>query len=386
MFVPTRIIFGAGKLNVLHEQKLPGKKAMVVISNGKSARAGGYLARLENELKQAGVEHVVFDKVGANPTKDVVMEGAAFARTNHCDFLIALGGGSVMDATKIMAMMATNEGDLWDYVNGGTGKGKTPTKEPLPNVCITTTAGTGSEADQWGVVTNEATHEKIGCGGLESLFPTISIVDPELMLSVPPEYTAYQGFDALFHSVESYISNLASTMSDMFALTAIENIGKYLPRAVKNGKDLEARTGVAFANTLSGIVMTISMTTSEHSIEHAMSAFHTSLPHGAGLIMLSKEYHTHFVNKHCCDDRYVRMAQALGMKDAKQPMDFITALVQLQKECGVDNLKMSDYGIQKSEIDTIARNAKETMGGLFMCDPVQMTHEECVAILEKSYR
>ena len=359
---------------------------MVVISNGKSARAGGFLARLENELKQAHVEHVLFDKVGANPTKDVVMEGAAFARTNHCDFLIALGGGSVMDATKIMAMMATNEGDLWDYVQGGTGKGKTPANAPLPNVCITTTAGTGSEADAWGVVTNEQTKEKIGCGGLESLFPTISIIDPELMLSVPPAFTAYQGFDALFHSVESYISKLASTMSDMFALTAIENIGKYLPRAVKNGKDLEARTAVAFANTLSGIVMTISMTTSEHSMEHAMSAFHTELPHGAGLIMISKEYHTHFVNKHCCDERFVRMAQALGMKDAKDPMDFVTALVNLQKECGVDNLKMSDYGIQRSELDAIAKNAKETMGGLFLCDPVPMTHEECVAIYEKSYR
>ena len=155
-----------------------------------------------------------------------------------------------MDASKAIAMMATNEGDLWDYVNVGTGKGQPITREPLPVVCITTTAGTGSEADQWGVVTNGETNEKIGCGGYDSLFPVLSIIDPELMKTVPAKFTAYQGFDALFHSTESYISTYASCMSDMYALTAIENVGKYLVRAVKDGSDMEARTGMAFANTL----------------------------------------------------------------------------------------------------------------------------------------
>lgn len=141
--------------------------------------------------------------------------------------------------------------------------------EPLPVIAITTTAGTGSEVDQWGVVSNEETDEKIGFGGYDSLFPQIAIVDPQLMKSVPAEFTAYQGFDALFHSVECYISAAANLMSDMYALTAIENIGAYLARAVKDGSDMEAREHVAFANTLSGVVMTISSCTSEHSMEHA---------------------------------------------------------------------------------------------------------------------
>lgn len=385
-FNPTRVLFGAGELNNLHKQAMPGKKAMVVISNGKSTRENGTLDRTLEQLRMAGVETALFDKVEANPLKSTVEAGAKFAKDNDCDFVVALGGGSVMDAAKIMAMYALQPGELWDYVAGSTGKMQPLVNPTLPVIAITTTAGTGSEVDQWGVVTNPETNEKIGCGGMDSLFPVLAVVDPELMLTVPPKFTAYQGFDALFHSVEGYISIVSSLMSDMVQLAAIENIGKYLPCAVKNGDDLEAREHVAFANTMSGYSMVVGSCTSEHSMEHAMSAYHQHLPHGAGLIMISKEYYTHFINKHCCDERFVRMAQALGKADAKEPMDFITALVDLQKACGVADLKMSDYGIQKDECMTLAKNARATMGGLFTCDPVQMTDEECAAIYEKSYR
>lgn len=386
MYVPTRILFGAGQLSSLSGQSLPGKKAMIVISNGKSARESGALERLEEQLAKAGVESVVFDKIMANPLKSTVMEGAAFARANGCDFLAALGGGSVIDASKAIAAMAVNEGDLWDYVSGGTGKEKPLEHEPLPVIAVTTTAGTGSEVDQYGVISNDEADEKIGFGGYDSLFPRLAIVDPELMKSVPVKYTAYQGFDALFHSVECYISSAANLMSDMYALTAIENIGAYLVRAVKDGSDMEAREHVAFANTLSGVVMTISACTSEHSMEHAMSAYHHDLPHGAGLIMISQAYFTHFIEKHACDGRFVRMAQALGKKDAEKPEDFIAVLAELQEQCGVADLKMSDYGIRPDEFMTLAKNARATMGGLFACDPVPVSDEECAAIFEKAYR
>lgn len=386
MYVPTRIVFGCGALNSLHDQAMPGKKAMLVISDGNSTKANGSLARTQEQLRQAGVASVVFDAVQANPLKSTIMAGAAFARDNGCDLVVALGGGSVLDAAKVMAMMATNSGDLWDYVNGGTGKGQVAENEPLPVVCITTTAGTGSEVDAWGVVTNEETHEKIGCGGSDALFPRLAVVDPELMRTVPPRFTAYQGFDALFHSVECYISKAANLMSDMYALTAIENIGAYLARAVEDGDDMEAREHVAFANTLSGVVMTLSACTSEHSMEHAMSAYHQDLPHGAGLVMISREYFTHFIGKHVCDERFVTMARALGKRDATDPMEFIEALARLQERCGVGDLKMSDHGITRDELDAMAVNARETMGGLFGFDPQPMTHEECVAIYERSFR
>ncbi|EHQ90637.1 iron-containing alcohol dehydrogenase [Desulfosporosinus youngiae] len=386
MYVPTRILFGQGQLDNLRNQQMPGKKALIVISDGKSSKTNGSLSKTQEQLKQAGVEWTVFDRIMANPLKSTVMDGAACARENNCDFIVALGGGSVMDASKAIAAMATNDGDLWDYIFGGTGKGKPLTNEPLPIIAITTTAGTGSEVDQYGVISNKETHEKIGFGGSDSLFPKIAIVDPELMKTVPPKFTALQGFDALFHSVECYISTAANLMSDMYALTAIENIGRYLARAVKDGSDREAREHVAFANTLSGVVMTISVCTSEHSLEHAMSAYHQDLPHGAGLIMISKAYFTHFIETRACDERFVRMAQVLGVEDAAEPLDFITALVKLQEECGVADLKMSDYGIRPDEFMTMAQNARATMGGLFTVDRVPLSDEDCAAIFEKSYR
>lgn len=386
MHIPTRILFGAGKLNELHKQPMPGKKALVVISKGKSTKENGYLERTLKQLELAQVETVIFDQIEPNPLHTTVMNGASIGRNNHCDFVVALGGGSVLDASKAISAMITNEGTVWDYMNGGTGKAKPITHPALPIIAITTTAGTGSEVDQWGVISNLDTNEKIGFGGVESLFPVIAVVDPELMVTVPPKYTAFQGFDALFHSVECYISKMANEMSDMYALKAIENIAKYLPIAYQNGKDIEARSHVAFANTLSGVVMELSCCTSEHAMEHAMSAYHHDLPHGAGLIMISKEYYQYFVEQHACDQRFIDMAKAMGKKDADKPQDFIDALVELQMACEVDNLKMSDYGISLDEADNLAKNARETMGGLFYADPIELNHENCRIIFEKSYR
>lgn len=386
IFMPTKWIFGVGALNELSKQSLPGNKAMLVTSNGKSTKENGSLYRVIEQLARRGVESVLFDKIEANPLKTTVMEGAAFAKANGCDFLVALGGGSVMDASKAMAAMATNSGDLWNYISGGTGKGQPLTEQPLPVIAITTTAGTGSEVDQWGVVSNAETNEKIGFGGYDSLFPVLSIVDPELMATVPPMFTAFQGFDALFHSTEVYISKYANPFSDMVALTAIENVAKNLAKAVNNGADMDAREKVAFANTLSGYSMVTGACTSEHALEHAMSAYHHDLPHGAGLIMISKAYYQHFVDLHICDDRFIKMAQVMGMPEASKAQDFITMLEQLQKDCGVDQLKMSDYQFAPREFLTLAQNARTTMGGLFASDPVEMSDEDCVKIFEKSYR
>jgi len=383
-YTPTRIMFGIGQLNNLNIQKMPGKKAMVVISNGKSGR--GFLPRVEEQLRLAGAEYTVFDKVESNPLKSTVEAGAAFARENGCDFVIALGGGSVIDAAKVMAMLAANPGDLWDYAFGGTGKGLIGINPALALIVITTTSGTGSEVDQYGVVTKPETNEKIGIGGREDMFPVLAIVDPELTTSVPPKFTAYQGWDALSHSMEGYISKAGNLMSDMYALTAIENIAKYLPIAVKNGGNIEAREKMAFGNILSGLVMVVGGVTSQHSLEHAMSAYHQDLPHGAGLIMLSKAYFTHFINAHVCDERFVKMARVMGYPNANEPMDFIAALCKLTEDCGVADLKMSDYKLVPDEFETLAKNARDTMGGLFSCDRSELSIEDCVTIFRAAYR
>ena len=382
---PTRILFGAGELNTLYKQTMPGKKALLLISNGKSTKVNGSLDRTIEQLEKAGIEYAIFDKIMENPYKSVVMEGAAFAKENTCDFILALGGGAVLDASVAIAAMATNPGDLWDYVFGGTGKAM-PLKNPgLPIVTIATTSGTGSEINCWGVISNPDTNEKIGFGAPE-LTPVLAIVDPELMRTVPAKYTAYQGFDALFHNTEVMISNGVNILSEAIALSAIENITKYLPRAVRDGNDMEARERVAYGSTMAGITMQLTSTTAEHSMEHSMSAYHHNLPHGAGLIMISKAFYEFFIERHACDEQFIKMAKAMGIENADKPEDFITALVKLQEDCGVADLKMSDYGFKKEESMTLARGARSMQGGLFLANPCEMTDEDCAGIFNKSYR
>lgn len=382
---PTNLIFGAGKLDELSNQKMPGKKALLLISSGNSVKKYGTLERAQNQLEKAGAEYVVCDNIHENPSKEVVMEAAAVAKKNGCDFILALGGGAVLDSAVAVAAMATNPGDLWDYVSGGTGKGQPLVNAALPIVTVATSSGTGSEINCWGVISNHQTNEKIGFGD-PSIVPVLAVVDPELMKTVPPKYTAYQGFDALFHNTEVMMSNGVNIMSEVLALSAIENIAKYLPKAVADGNNLEAREHIAYGSTIAGMTMQLTSTTAQHSMEHAMSAYHHDLPHGAGLIMISKEFAQFFIDKHACDEQFIKMARAMGIPGADKAQDFVTALVKLQEACRVADLKMSDYGIEKSECMTLAVNARETMGGLFLSNPCEMSDEECAEIFEKSYR
>lgn len=379
-YIPSRIIFGKGSLNNLHKQKFPGKKALIVTEV--FIKEFGYLKMLEEQLNKANISFVLFDKIIPNPIKEHVMEGAEIAKKEKCDFIIGMGGGSSIDSAKSIAIMSTNGGDFWDYILRGTGKRKSIPNDPLPIIAITTTSGTGTEADPWMVITNG--NEKVGFG-YDKTFPYLSIVDSKLMKTIPPKLTAYQGFDALFHSTEGYISKIANEMSDLFALKSIELIGKSLVKAVENGDDEEARENVAMASTLSGMVQSISDCTAEHSIEHGLSAFYPKLEHGAGLIAISKEYYTLLAQSHDCDEKMINMAKALGKKDASKPMDFVDALIELQKACKVDNIKLSDYGVKIEDLPAIAKNSRFT-SGLYEIDPHNFSDDDILTILKKSYK
>ena len=380
-YIPTRILFGAGKLAELGRTPLPGRRALVVISAGQAMRRSGYLDRVLALLKDNHAEAVLFDRILPNPVLRHVMEGAAVARQEQCDFVLGLGGGSTMDSAKAIAVMATNPGDYWDYVDSGSGGAKPLVRAPLPIVAVTTTAGTGTEADPWAVITHEERREKIGFGS-PGMFPALSIVDPELMLTVPPQLTAFQGFDAFFHAAEGFLATVASPMSDLLALKSMELIARHLPDAVRNGADLEARAQVALANTLSGMVESVSCCTSEHAMEHAMSAFHPNLPHGAGLIMLSGAYFSFFADK--APERFAAMARAMGA--AADPGAMVPTLLKLQRACGVSGLKMSDYGITEEELPQLADNAMGTLGGLFALDRYRLSREETVAIFRAAWK
>ena len=317
---PAKSCSAAARSTCSATRRCPAKKAMVLISNGKSTRAGGYLDRTVAQLARAGVQTAVWDGIMENPVREAIMAGAAFARENGCDFIAALGGGAVLDSAVAIAAMATNDGDLWDYIAGGTGGGKPFAHKGLPIVTIATTAGTGSEINCWGVISNLETREKIGFGD-PSLTPVLAVVDPELMRTVPPRYTAYQGFDALFHNTEVMMSRAGNILSETLALSAIEHIANICPAPCADGNDLEAREHVAYGSTLAGMTMQLASTTAQHSMEHAMSAYHHDLPHGAGLIMVSRAFAEYFIERHACDGQFVKMARAMGMENAQRPED-----------------------------------------------------------------
>lgn len=174
---------------------------------------------------------------------------------------------------------------------------------------------------------------------------------------------------------------MKNPLSETIALSAIENISEYLPRAVRDGNDSDAREHVAYGSAMAGITMQLTSTTAEHY----RSAYRDNLPHGTGLIMISRAFYKFFVERHTCDGQFIKMARAMGMVDADKPEDSITALIQLQKNCGVDDLKMSEYGFVPDEAMNLAKRARSMQGGLFLANPCEMTDEDCAEIFRRSY-
>ncbi len=386
-YMPTRILFGCGRLNELKTTPyLPGKKALVVIGESGAMRKYGYLDRVIKYLKENGVESVVYDKIQPNPVSEHVHEGASVAKENGCDFVVGLGGGSTLDSSKSIAVMAVNPGEYWDYITRGSGGGKTPPNGALPIVAVTTTAGTGTEADPWTVITKSDTNEKIGWGN-NFTFPRLSIVDPELMVSVPPKTTAYTGMDAFFHSVETYLATINQPTSDHLALEAVGLITKYLPIAVKDGANMEARTMLAWANTEAGICESLSRCISQHSMEHAVSAYYPDVAHGCGLTMLAVSYFSCLAQKNPA--RFPDLAGAMGenvdeLDEEERPMAFIAGLKKLIKNVGFED-KLSDFGIKRSDLRTFAENSFFAMGSLYDITPAELTLDDVVAIYENAY-
>jgi len=387
-YMPTRLVFGPGKAGDLATTPfLPGRRALIVIGAAGAMRRFGYLDRVAGCLRQNGVESVVFDRILANPVTEHVAEGAALARSEGCDFVLGLGGGSSIDSAKSIAVMATNPGDYWDYMAGGTGGKKTPPNRALPVVAVPTTAGTGTETDPWTVITNTKTNEKIGWGS-DDTFPVLAVVDPELMISVPPKMTAYTGMDAFFHAVECYLATVNQPASDRFALEAIRLITGNLPAAVSNGADLEARTRLAWASAEAGICESLSCCISQHSMEHAVSAFYPDIPHGAGLVMLSVAYFSYLAER--SPERFADMARAMGedvdaLPEEQQAGAFIAGLKKLIRAIGLEGERLAGYGVKKEDIPGLAENSISAMGFLYELTPVKMTVDDAVAIFEKAF-
>lgn len=244
---PVNLIFGAGKIEVLGEETAKyGKKAFIVTGRN-STKKTGLLDKALNLLEKCGIECVVFDKVAQNPLTTTVEEGAALAVQNGCDVVIGIGGGSIMDASKSIAFMVKNKGDISDYIFG-----RIYGETALPIILVPTTAGTGSEGNNFSVLTNPKNGDKKSLR-TNAIYAKASIIDPELMMTMPKSIIASVGFDALTHNIEAYISKASQPITEIQALYGINLLSENLIKVYNDPKDLEAWEKVTLAATLGGI-------------------------------------------------------------------------------------------------------------------------------------
>lgn len=385
--IPTRIIYGPGTLAYLEDTHYlpPGEHAMIVTGQSDAMLKTGYLQRVQGYLANRGVATILFDRIKPNPESEAVEEGAAVARDKQVDFVVGLGGGSTIDSAKSIALMARNGGSYWDYMCGGSGGGKSPNAPALPIVALPTTAGSGTEADAWTIITRSGHREKIGWGN-ESTFPQLSIVDPELTLTLPSHETAYTGMGAFFNAVAAILATSRQPVSDMLALEAIQIISQFLPRAVKDGADQHARTMLSWASTASGMCASLASGISHQALAHALSALAPRLPHGAGLTLLSEAYFSWLATER--PERFDLLADAMGRMPADQTVDgacrFLAALRHLIRSVGLGDASLADYGLGTNDIPALTQHVVETTDALFAVTPVLQGLPDIEAILSEA--
>lgn len=282
-FMPTKLVFGQDVVKKAGAGLALGKKALIVTGRS-SARLSG---ALDDVLEALSGEYVLFDRVENNPTGENCQEGAELARSENCDYIIAIGGGSPLDAAKVMAVLAVNEkSPLELYAQGWE-------KKPLPIVAIPTTAGTGSEVTPYAVLTIHEEETKKGLGGPD-LFPAVAYLDPKYTASLPLQVTIDTAVDALSHLVEGYLSNRASSASDLAALQGIAVWGGVIPALRSGDISLQVREDLLFASMLGGITIAQTGTTFVHALGYPLTYFH-DYPHGRanGIFMASYLEFTH---------------------------------------------------------------------------------------------
>ena len=292
-FLPVNIQFGWNKVDSVAEFAAPyGKKALIVTGRT-SAKKSGLYDRVVAKLEAAHIDHVLFDQVDANPLTTTAIDGAALAKSESCDMVIAIGGGSIMDCAKGIAFMAVNDGDINDYIFN-----RKTSDNALPLIVIPTTCGTGSEGNGFGVLTNPETGDKksLRCN---AIVPKVSIVDPAVMGTMPPHVLASVGFDALCHNIEAYTSKTAQPFTDALAHYAVTLLAQYLvplykhAKAVANGKPevlsekqlTKAWESVTLASTIGGMVINTAGVTLAHGMEHPASGL-KDITHGVGLAVI----------------------------------------------------------------------------------------------------
>jgi alcohol dehydrogenase len=377
-FIPTVTLMGIGAHKELGNQirTLGAKKPLIVTDKG--ITGAGLTEKIVNFVKEdVGVECPVFDETVPNPTDKNVHDGLEVYKSNGCDAIISLGGGSSHDCGKGVGILATNGGKIHDYEGVDQS-----TKDMPPYIAINTTAGTASEMTRFCIITDLSRKVKMAIVDWRTT-PTVAINDPLLMVGMPPALTAATGMDALTHAVEAYVSLAATPVTDACALKAISLISENLRAAVANGNDMEARDKMAYAEYLAGMAFNNASLGHVHAMAHQLGGYY-DLPHGVCNAILLP--HVEAFNLIAKMDRFVDMAVAMGENveglSVRAAADVcLDAIKQLSKDVGIPS-GLAELGVKEEDLPTMAENAQKDACGL--TNPRCPTLEDVIQIYKNA--
>ena len=380
-FIPRTTLVGENSAQEipLRLKQVGGTKPLIVTDKG--IVATGILAQIEAILKKADMKYAIYDGTIPNPTDKNVLEAIEAYKSNKCDSLITLGGGSSHDCGKGAGFVIANGGKIQDYE----GVDKSDTRFP-PYVAVNTTAGTASEMTRFCIITDTSRKVKMAIVDWRCT-PNVAIDDPILMKGMPPTLTAATGMDALTHALEAYVSTAATPMTDACAEKSIELINRYLRRAVANGEDMLARNGMCYAQYLGGMAFNNASLGHVHAMAHQLGGFY-DLPHGECNAILLPYVCEHNLIAH--RRRFSKIARLLGeytdnMSATDAANKAIYAIRLLSKEVGIpDGLialgKRYGKDVQEKDIPTMTANAQKDACGL--TNPRKMRDEDVSAIFK----
>lgn len=370
----SELIFGKGCLE--HLKTLKGIRAIIIMS-GPILKKTGILGKVVGYLKEANIESMVFDEVEPEPSFTTVWKGAKVMKRYKPDLIIALGGGSPMDAAKTMWICYENPqiNALADILPP---KSIPKLRKKARLVCIPSTSGTASEVSRSVVIADEKTKIKYGIGNME-LIPDIAICDPEVTASMPPKITAETGLDALTHAIEAYLSRRANYISDVFAVQAVKDIFKYLPKTYNEGTNLDYREKMLNASLIAGLAFTNVSLGIVHSMAHTLGSCF-GIPHGlANAIILPYVIEYNGTNT-AAAYRYKILANELGLED------FVAAIKELNKKLNIppnfSNIitDEKEYYAKLESMATLALN-----DGCTKTNPIIPSVEDLIELYKKVY-
>lgn len=370
-YLPVNLLFGCKKADLLGtEVKKYGTRALLVTGKG-STKKTGLLDRSIQRLEEAGVKAFVFDKVTPNPLSDTVYDGVAQVKEKECDVIVALGGGSIIDCAKAIAFAACNEGDIFDYIYA-----KKQGDKALPLVAVPTTCGTGSEGNCFAVLTNPETKDKKSLRNIVSV-PKVSIVDPELMTTMPDHVAASVMFDALCHNMEAYLVKTTQPLVEMQALYAMNLLGKNMVKAYKNHEDMDAWSAVTLASTLGGMCINMAGVGAPHGMEHPASGL-KNIMHGRGLAALAPVIYRESIDD--APEKFAEISKILGGTSAG---DFVENLDYLLESLDLKTT-LSKEGIEEKDIEWMTENCLKVSAPAMNAHPKHFSREKIKELYYKA--